>query len=255
MSFLSGLLRTVAPLALTFITGGAAAPLMATMMKMAAMEVAKQFIQYAGEKLNLPQPIIDMAKMALGNAAGMPDAARASGAQMFGGLARELQLSPSSAGRFERSMNEIVRNGSRSLEAEFDRSMPSLTGSSSKRSLIGDEEEGGSWLVALAKAMGKVMDDKALKMQTLSNEIGAMTGGSGNQKAGTLNGLDGTIMTGKGDSQNAKFGSAISAESTKISSKSSLLQAYGQELGIISNAVTNVLKSVGEANSTLARKG
>ncbi len=87
------------------------------------------------------------------------------------------------------------------------------------------------------------MDDKALKMKGLADEISAMTSDT---RAGYINGVNGNDKDSAG---------AVSAETTKISSKSTLLQAYSQELSMVSNAATNVIKSIGEANVTNARKG
>jgi hypothetical protein len=82
----------------------------------------------------------------------------------------------------------------------------------------GSEESssaGESRLVKLAKAMGKLLDSK----------------------------MDKIIETGKKMDGAEKQGS-LSAE----------MQALSQEMSMISNALNNMIKSIGEANTTLARK-
>lgn len=82
----------------------------------------------------------------------------------------------------------------------------------------GSEGEGGpgeSRLMKLARAMGKLLDSKMDKMI----EVGAKMDKA--QKQGEL---------------------------------SAQMQALGQELSMISNALNNTIKSIGESNTTLARK-
>ncbi len=80
----------------------------------------------------------------------------------------------------------------------------------------------GSFLEKIAIALGKVMDQKMNKMASLSDQISAQSGQKGSEtQLGTLNGQ---------------------------------LAATGQELGIISNAMNNAIKAIGEAETTLARK-
>ena len=90
-----------------------------------------------------------------------------------------------------------------------------------KRARDGGSDEDGatgaeSRLMKLAKAMGKLLDKK----------------------------MDQMIATGEKMDKSEKQGS-LSAQ----------MQALGQELGMISNALNNTIKSIGESNTTLARKG
>jgi hypothetical protein len=186
--------------------------------------IGKELIQAIGQKLGLPQPFIDFAKNAFSAATGTQG-----GADTISGaveqLAQQFGLSPVEAGRMQRD-----------AEASLDRV---LSGIGSK-GFEEDEVNGGggkkSFLVALAKAMGALMDKKAAQMEKLSGEITDATGG----EAGKINGVD---------------GSKNSSEATKLSSKTALLQAYGQELGILSNTFSTIAKSFGEAQVTNARKG
>lgn len=90
-----------------------------------------------------------------------------------------------------------------------------------KRARDGGADEDGasgpqSRLMKLAKAMGKLLDKKMDQMIAVGDKMD------------------------KADKQGS-----LSAQ----------MQALGQELGMISNALNNTIKSIGESNTTLARKG
>ncbi|HEY6510724.1 MAG TPA: hypothetical protein VI032_02025 [Burkholderiaceae bacterium] len=95
-----------------------------------------------------------------------------------------------------------------------------------KKLRCGGEEEGGadSWLVAIAKAMGKVSGGHAKKLAELSNK---------------LEGLDGK------NPENAKLSQEITNQ----------MQGESQMLNLLQTAFSNVLKSIGEATANMARKG
>jgi len=102
-----------------------------------------------------------------------------------------------------------------------------------KQIMAGDDDEcsgkagkkgGGSWLVAMAKAMGKVAGEHAKKLADLSDQINSLQGGNGDQ-------------------------------AQQASELQSQMQAEGQMFGMLQNAFSNVLKSIGEGMSTMARKG
>jgi hypothetical protein len=83
-----------------------------------------------------------------------------------------------------------------------------------------DREEGGvrggeSRLVALARALGKVMDGKMNEMIDIGNKID---------------------------------------KSDKTGELSAQMQALSQELALVASALNNTIKSVGEANTNMARK-
>ena len=80
---------------------------------------------------------------------------------------------------------------------------------------------GGSLLIKIAMALGKLLDEKMSRMAGVTDQIGT-AGGDPNQS--TLGQLTGE------------------------------LQGLSQEVSILSNAMTNTIKTIGEANSTNARK-
>lgn len=173
--------------------------------------IAQQVIQQLGQKLGLPQGIIDTAQQAFSAATGQPGGAVKSIAQTVGEIGAQVGMSLVEQARTEREANNSVSN--------LMNFAPSKTP---------EDEEGGSFLVAIAKAMGKQMDKRMGQMKTLSDEIGALS------------------------NQETKQGSK---EANQLGTKNNLLQAYSQELGIMSNAFANVVKSAGEAQTTAARKG
>jgi hypothetical protein len=194
------------------------------------MAIGQQVIQQIGQRLGLPQSMISMAQSAFSMAAGQPGAPVRSISEAVSQMAGQFNMSPAQAGAVERdanaSLNQILGNiGRRGVEAE--------EGGTPTGGTTGKK----SFLVALAEAMGALMDQKAAQMEKLAGEITTATSGG---QAGFINGVD---------------GSKNSAEATKLSSKTALLQAYGQELGILSNAFSQVAKSFGDAQTTNARKG
>lgn len=90
----------------------------------------------------------------------------------------------------------------------------------------------GSWLEAIAIALGTAQGEKAAKMVQLADELSAL---SAKQTTGSTD----------EKTQNAQ----------EFSIKSQQLQAVGQEYGLLASATTNVIKSIGEALSQAARKG
>jgi len=105
-----------------------------------------------------------------------------------------------------------------------------------KNIMAGDDDEssgkssksgkGGSssWLIAMAKAMGKTAGEHAKKLADLSDQINNLQGSNGDQ-------------------------------ASKASELQSQMQAEGQMFGMLQNAFANVLKSIGDGMSTMARKG
>lgn len=180
--------------------------------------IAQQAIQQIGQKLGLPQGAIDLAQTAFSGATGaqgMPNNIK----DAVGFLSDKFNLSPIQEGRLERQSNKLLEEFTKNaLEGKNN-------GEESSSNVKG--KGGDSFLVAFAKALGKAMDTKMNKMMDISKNIDKET-----QKA---NDSDGKKQAVTGE---------MSAE----------LQALGQEVSMLSQAVANSIKSIGEANSTLARK-
>jgi hypothetical protein len=227
MSFLSGILNSVINPATLLQLAAGPAGWASLAMRTIGTAIAQQVIQQLGQKLGLPPAIINMAQQAFSAASGTGDLGQQTIGQAVNGIAKQFNMSPVQAGQLEQSANTSAEK----ITAKLSQSSIDEEGEVSAK--------GGkmSFLVALAKAMGKLMDKKAQQMQDISTKISDAVDGS---KAGEINGVD---------------GSKNSSESTKLSSQTALLQAFGQELSILSNAFSQTAKSFGEANTTNARKG
>lgn len=228
---LGGIFRSLVNPATLFQIAAGPAGWASLAMRTIGSQLALNVIQQLGQRMGLPQPMIDVAQAAFAQSAGMPGIARQEMRQAVSAVADQFNLSPRQESQmFRESMDALMR-----------------VQDGIRRGGLGEEEgtqEGrGSFLVAIAKALGQAMDQKAAQMEKLAGEITAATSDS---RAGFINGVDGNRQGNSG---------AVSAETTKISSKTALLQAYSQELSMLSNAATNVIKSIGEANVTNARKG
>jgi hypothetical protein len=93
----------------------------------------------------------------------------------------------------------------------------------------------GSWLEAIAQAMGEIAGDKAAKMVELS------------QKMADLNGASKEI--GKDDTQAQK------QNAQEFSETQALFQSASQEFSILQNTFANAIKSLGEGLTAMGRKG
>lgn len=164
----------------------------------------------------------------LGQSLGLPPAVISMAQQAFSAASGTQGLPTTVAGAVSQLAQQF--NLSPSQQGELQRgadesinSLISQLGQSeeSKEAMSGGK--GQSLLMKIAVAMGKLLDKKMTEMGNLTDQIGKLGSGSSNQsKLGEL--------TGK-------------------------LQGLGQEVSMLSNALTNTIKSIGEANSTLARKG
>ncbi len=200
----------VSQIALGIASGGMS--LIASFALQIASAMAQQLISSLGQALGLPQSATDAALRAFSEASGLPldgnlAAATGAAAQQFGG-------SPVDQARFTNNVNDqfnrlVTTAGRAAAEAEeAGRSNGSRGGG------------GESFLVALAKALGKVLDEKMTKMKNLAEEMNQV-----------------------GNSDQAQLGS-LSGE----------LNAVGQEVNILSNALKSTIETLGRAQGELARK-
>jgi ABC-type transporter Mla subunit MlaD len=167
--------------------------------KQLMMQFGEQLIQQIGDKLGLPQGMIDMAQGAFRAQVGD-----------FQGAARNLQEAVQafgeSVGADQRQIDEA--------NADLDNMIANAATQMAERGK--DAMKGGgakSWIMAIAIAMGKQIDKKAKEMQGMADKI-----------------------TDKTPSLTAKFSAA------------------SQEFGIMMNALTTVIKTLGEAMANTARK-
>ncbi|KRA67125.1 hypothetical protein ASD89_02585 [Caulobacter sp. Root656] len=202
--------------ALGVATGGASL-LVTTALKSVMMAVGDQVLQQLGQQLGLPQGAIDLAQAAFHGAAGDPGGAVQNLSEASQGLSSAIGGGAFEAGQIERTAQGQVQDLIAQANEAANRSRDDS--SSGDEAGVGRGGRGGdSLLVAIAKAMGKVIDSKMGQMADKTQQMGSAKG--------------------------EKYGQ-LSAE----------VQALGQEISMVSNSLNNAIKAIGEASAQLARKG
>lgn len=252
MSFLGGIVKSVInPVSLAQLALGPAG-WASLAVRTIGMAIGKEVIQQLGQKLGLPQSMISLAQTAFSATAGggKLDLASATGQAAPASLgaavkmvASQFNLSPAQEGGIARSANSAVSQMVRAMmdEAKADAEKAATSASTSTG---GSTEGKGSYLQAMAEALGGVLDNKMNEIEGLSTQIS--TQNASNQKF--------TASIGAKDAS-FKTGSALQDNANKMGTLTSKLSAATQELSIMQNAVSNALKTIGEAQSGMARKG
>ncbi|WP_184717839.1 hypothetical protein [Caulobacter sp.] len=236
MSFLSGLggnlFSSVASIALQGALGvatGGASLLVTTALKGLMMSIGDQLLQNIGQKLGLPQPVIDLAQATFHAAAGNPGGAVQNIGEASQGLASAAGLDQFGAGEIESKafnvLDMLQNNVQEKLENGSDED-GNVRGNAKTRA-AGGAAGGESFLVRLALALGKAIDAKMDEQLKIAGEID--------------------------EAKNAAKDGDKGADS-QITQQGAKLTALGQEITILSNALNTALKSIGESVSTLARK-
>ena len=190
----------VSQIALTAATGGAS--LYAQLALKLVSAIGQQVIQQLGQQLGLPQSTIDLAQGAFSASVGDYQGAASNLQEAAEQFASAAGASPVEQAEFGREMSTGADNLAASL----------ADGSNSKTSGAGKGGK-GSWLMALAEALGKKLDKMADDLGTMADQVSE-----------------------KNPSMTTKFG------------------AKSQEFGILMNAATTAIKSIGEGLSNSARK-
>jgi hypothetical protein len=272
---LGSLLKTVAPIALAAMTGGAS--LAVTLQQMAVRAVVQMAIQKIGQELGLPPAIINMAQSLAAGQTGGPslnDFSKAGGpanflAQAFqefsaadqGNINRTIDKFSSEASIFAGKLEQAINKQTAKYESAFaELQQARASGASEKEitKLTATADKAQSEMTRLdelftgmnlansrrksAAAMKDVMNGKG----SLLMKIAILLGMIADQKM--------SDMATKAE-QIGKMGEIKGTNQAKFTQMNSELQALGQELGTISQATANVIKSIGEAGATLARKG
>ena len=199
--------------------------------------VAQQVIQQVGQQLGLPPAITNAAVSAFSGAAGFGGANGIPGIgtngqfnpRMLESFLTRNGMSAMDAAQFSREIgNQIKENMTDELKNSVQDFIDGINRSESEKKLKADiasvMKGKGSILMKLAVALGQIADQKMNDMAKKAEDIGNM---------------------GKIEGKNQSKFTQMNAE----------LQALGQELNTVSQALANVIKSTGEASATLARKG
>ncbi len=188
-------------------------------MKTVMTAVAQEVIKQVGQQLGLPQSVINMAQQAFSASSGSGNLGQQSISQAVSGLGQQFGLSPAQEGTIGREANDVVGKLVEKMTEKLRQGQDDDgEGSGSGKASGGGS---GSRLVALARALGKIIDKKMDDIIAKSKTLDGDKANGGKQQA------------------------TISAE----------IQALSQEIGFISNALNNSIKSIGESLSTMARKG
>jgi hypothetical protein len=184
--------------------------------------VVQQVIQKLGQELGLPPAIISMAQQAAGSAMGTGDF-KSSIEETVSQLAQDRGLSAVEQGFMGRSAQDAYRKLVASI-MESEDFKAARSGAKGKTGAAANSavSSGDSWLMQIATILGQMADKKLGEAAALARTIGG---------------------TKDGEQQN------------KVSELTGQMQAKMQEFSLVSNAMTNVVKSLGEGLSTIARKG
>lgn len=237
MSFLSGiggnLFSSVASIALQGALGiatGGASLLVTTALKGLMMSIGDQLLQNIGQKLGLPQSVIDLAQATFHGAAGDPGGAVQNIQEASQGLGAAAGLDDFGTGEIQRQSFDIVDHLQKNVQEQLENGSDedgNSRGSAKTRAAASASAGGESFLVRLALALGKAIDAKMDEQLKIAGEID--------------------------DAKNKAEGGDKKADS-QITQQGAKLTALGQEITILSNALNTALKSIGESVSTLARK-
>lgn len=164
----------------------------------------QNLIQRLGSAIGVPQPMIDAAQGAFAAASGDPIGAATNAFEAGQGFAEAAGRGISDAADAGRDFEDFISRLAGDLAG----------GDDARRARSGGK--GGSWLMAMAEALGKKADQLADQMQDLADQM--------------------------------------SAENSKPSD-SALFGAKAQEFSLFMNATNNAIKTAGESLTTMARKG
>lgn len=232
MSFLGGIARSLINPAtlLQLATGPAGWASLA--IRTIGSQIAMNLVQQLGQRMGLPQATIDLAQAAFASASGQPGLVRQNIGEAVSGFTQQLNLRPSEAGQLRRELTNTTDQSYGNMQKIVDGfSRRLLEGTD------GGEQAGGSILMRIARILGQLVDQKMNDLDKKANDLGRVGAQGGNT---FTSGSNKGGLTAQGQGQ---FGQ-LSAE----------VQALGQEISYLSNAISTTLKSIGEGASTIARK-
>jgi len=210
----------VSQVALGVATGGTSM-LMEAALSTVVSQIGQQVIGQLGQQLGLPQSVVGLAQGAFAGALGDEQGA----AQDFEGAIQsaisQFQASPSDVGQFQQASDNFASQLNQLAQAGY----KSATDESNDAAGFASGGGGkGSIFMKIAIALGKLMDQKMTDMADTTDQIG-------------------------------QLGTVDNSNQSHLSELTGKLQGLTQEIGLLSNALTNTLKSLGDASATLARKG
>lgn len=203
-------------------------------MRAVIQQVAAQVIQQVGQRLGLPQAAIGAAQLAFSQAAGFSGAnvpgisPNGIDGRALGNFLTGKGLSFTEAASFVRDLQAQAQKAQTAeLKQSVQDFIDQINRDGENKKLNRDIDKvmsgKGSLLMKLATALGMLADKKMNDMADKTKELG-------------------------------KFGEITGKNQGKYGELTGQIQALGQEMSMISNAMSNVIKTVGEAATTIARK-
>jgi hypothetical protein len=167
---------------------------------------------------------VDQALSQLTKEAGMPKFLQS----IVGDLAKDVlsKFVKPSNGDCDNAVRDRCGNDFRDFQNDLGRSIADIAKGIKK---CDDDEGSSSWLVAIAKAMGRVAGEHMKKVSQLSDKLETLSADAGNKEQNAENAKQAGITTNE-------------------------LQGETQMVSLLQNAFSNALKSLGESLSTMARK-
>jgi hypothetical protein len=133
--------------------------------KMLLTQVGMNIIQQLGEKIGLPQPMIDGIQAGFAMQMGQPGAARENLKEMIGGLAEATNTSPAQQGQMERELNQTIDDFIQKQAEAFKKGKEEGESSAQRNG------RGKSWLQVIADALAKTMDNKIKQMDEMATKL------------------------------------------------------------------------------------
>lgn len=196
MSFLGNIMKSVINPATLLQVAMGPAGWASIAIKAIGTAVAQQVIQALGEKLGLPQGLINMAKDAFTTATGTKGMPTSVGGAVDG-LTKQFNLSPTQSGQLERSINESLAP----ILDNIKNDRYSVDESGGKK-LTGKAAGGKSWIMQIAELLGNKLNEAAEELKT---------------KADSTDWKDGKSMS-EFNALNQQFSTLMSSVNTAIKS-------------------------------------
>lgn len=180
--------------------------------------VGQQVLQQLGQQLGLPQSIIDTGKSQLSASMGGFEGGFDNVHDAIANIGEQLNASPMEIGQAQSQAQRTVDD---IVSGMIDRIRQQGEEQAEGGSAGG---KGGSLLMKIAVALGQLLDQKMTDMANKTDEIG-------------------------------NLGTIDNSNQSKMGQLTGELQGLSQETNMLSTALSNTIKAIGEAGSTLARKG
>jgi hypothetical protein len=225
------------PLSLLALAGGPAA-FLADLFKDLFASIGAQVINQVGQLLGLPLASVSNALDIFGGEIGKPknffnNPGQSGVRQAVDNIQRQTGASNFESGQIFNSSQFTIDSIINSIKSKIEEAISGAKGKNGKPNVAAELGIKGGFLVALALALGQVMDRKSDDIVKLAQQIND----------------DGQATVG------TEVKSGDTSRASRLQQQTSLLQGLSQELNTLSQGLANALKSIGEGQQTVARKG